>query len=535
MAVVALLLTACEGRITTPAVPGSSPSIAPAGPAAKEGMSLGAFSVGFGLRRLTRFEYGNTVADLVGVEGAEQALPADSRIASFTNNVHGLKPSAGLVQALALSAEAAAAAAVPRLALPAGCSAATLTDACFDAFLAPFLRRAFRRPPTPAELQRLTALFGSLAQTAPRSEALRGVVEAVLMSPSFLYRPEASAELTGYEVASRLSYLLWASLPDEALLAAAEQGELSSPAGRLAQLERMWSDGRTRRGLVHFASEWLGVEHAAISRKNAEVLAGAPASLAHDLELELALLVENRLVDRGGSLEQFLAGKTTYVTAALAQHYGLPVAGAGVQAVSLEGTERRGALTSGLVIAAHAKESGFSVPQLGKFIRQAVLCQAIPGAPPNAVNERAMPTAGQTYREAFAGLTERRAECNACHQFINPPGFAYLAFDPVGRHLTADPSGRPIDSAAAFPRLDGETVGISGAAELAEKTGASARARECFARMAIEYALGRTLASEDLELHETLASALRPNETNAHAVLARLVASDAFTRRGPTP
>ncbi len=500
----------------------------------REGMSVGPFHDALGLRRLTRFEYSNTVDALLAVPNGGAALPDDLRLASFTNNVHGLKPSLGLVQALAQSAEQVSAAALPKLALPTGCALATLTDDCFARFLGPWLTGAFRRAPTAEETQRLTALFGALAQTAPRSEALRGVVEAVLMSPSFLYRTEAADTLGPYELASRLSYVLWASMPDAELLQAAARGELATAQGRVAQLERMWGDPRTKTGLGRFAAEWLGVEPAALSRKNAEVRAGAPATLEADLELELATLVERQLLERDASLEQFLAGKTTYVTGALAAHYGLPSAGEGLQAVSLEGTPRRGALTSGLVIASHAKESGYSVPQLGKFLRQGVLCQVVPAPPADAVNERAMPAPGQTYREAFTGLTEGRATCRACHEFINPPGFAYLAFDPLGRHLASDPDGRPIDTATRFPRLDGETVDVSGPAELAEKVGASGRALDCLTRMTIEYAMGRTLAAGDLALYEEVASSLPPR-AGLYAVLARVVASDAFTRRGATP
>ncbi len=490
-----------------------------------------------GVRRLTRAEYGNTVADLLGVQAAEAGLPAEVRIATFSNNVHGLQVSQLAAQALTQAAEQISTQALPKLALPTGCKLATLTDSCVHTFLTSWLKRALRRAPSAAELSRYEALYQALKATAPSDEALRGVIESVLDSPSFLYRFEvgdAAGQLSGYEIANRLSYLTWASMPDDALLAAAERGDLSTASGRTAQLERLWADPKASRALRAFGREWLGVSSAAVSRKDASVLAGTGDWLQPDLETEFNLLFDNQLFARTGSLPAFLAGQTTYVTPALARLYGLPAPSSGTtaQAVSLKGTARRGVLTSGLMFVGHAKESGNSVPQLGRFVRQDVLCQLIPSPPPDVVLTPPKPSPDRTYRQQFEALTGANPSCQGCHRFINPPGFAFLPFDPIGRHADVDTEGKPFDTASDFPSLDGVTVRVTDAADMAEKVAGSERARACFSRRLVEYTMGRTLAEADLPLQQALTTVLKA-DSSLHAAVTAIVQSATFTQRGP--
>ncbi|MBL8917072.1 MAG: DUF1592 domain-containing protein [Archangium sp.] len=614
-----LCLTACVGELigpreertepTAPTTP-TGPAVTPVTPVAEIAdppMKVGIDHEAIGLRRLTREEYGNTVEDLLGFPNAAAALVEDVPRARFSNNVHGLNVSQSAVVAYSQSADLIAAQAVGTVPLPSGCALASLSDDCFARFLAPFLKRAFRRPATSDELTRFTALWTALRVDFSTHDSLEAVLASVLQSPSFLYRSELNETLNDFEQASRLSYLLWGSMPDDALLAAAEQGQLATPAGRAAQFDRMWTSPRTRVALRHFTEQWLAVNHAAVSRKDARVLAGTSPTLQADLEEEFRLQFEHGLFEDQGSLARFLAGRSTWVNASLATVYGLPSPDAGVTTTtswvqcavehercdfqgtrevrygtetdfvtrtltggtacdntvfgdpaptllkycwvatpmstpgvagfvetSLVGTERRGVLTSGLVLAAHSKESGFSTPQLGKFLRTNVLCQTIEDPPANV--PLVVPSTFRpewTYRQRFDAYTQSGAECASCHRFINPAGYAYLPFDPIGRFSPNDERGQPFETGGDFPALDSRTVRIGGAAEMSELVANSARATACFTRMTMEFAFGRTLAESDLATLDTLATAQRPGEVTLRGVLRDFVSSAAFATRGP--
>lgn len=608
--VAALWWCGCEGQLVGPRPDAaSSPPTDRLGmPAVEEDtpMSVGLDHASLGLRRLTREEYGNTIEDLFGVAGAQEGLVEDVPRARFTNNVHGLNVSQSGVSAYSAVAETVAAQAASTLTLPVGCTLDTLSDDCFAQVLPGLLRRVFRRAATSEDTSRFSALWMALRADFSQRDSLEAVLTALLQSPSFLYRREVGERLDAWELASRLSYLLWASTPDEALLAAAADGTLGTPAGRAAQFDRMWQAPRARVALRRFAAQWLGLDHARVSRKDAAVLAGAPATLQADLEQEFKLLFEKTLFADEGSLAAFLAGKRTWVNAPLAGHYGLPapdagtttsttwrqcavehercdftgtravrygtvsasvsrtltdgtacdnavfgdpaptllkycwveetlsVPGDGFVELSLEGTPRRGALTTGLVLAAHAKESGLSTPQLGKFLRANVLCQDIPAPPANvALALPANTPADWTYRQRFEAYTTSSPQCAGCHKFINSPGYAWQPFDPLGRFSAIDERGRAYETAGDFPFLDGKTVNITSIADLAERVSGSRRATACFTRMGMEYALGRTLAAVDLVTLDELTAQVPAGSTSLRLVLRTFVISDAFLARGP--
>lgn len=557
MLLATLALTACTGTIDgglgmvqgdpTPAQQPGSPAptiggepLAPdAPPLPSESMSYGSHATSLGLRRLTRQEYVNTVGDLFGTTAPTVNLTNDVPLAHFDNNMHGLSVSLPAAQGYQAAAEQLGTHGAQALPMPTGCSRDALTTPCVRAFLGPWLRRGFRRPATDVEVTRFETLFTSLRTNGATSrEALAGVLQATLLSSSFLYRTEvgAAGTLDGYELASRLSYLVWNTTPDEALLDAARDGKLATGAGRVAELRRLWAHPRAVTAMTSFAKQWLGVQRFSVSRKDPSVLAGTSATLQQDLELEFRMLVERQLMPQSGSLEQFLAGKTTYVTSELAQLYGLSgVRGPGVSTVSLEGTPRRGALTSGLVIGAHSKESGYSVPQFGAFFRKDVLCQPVPAPPVEAQNAVAPPRrANETYRENFERFTGTSTTCNGCHTFLNPVGYAYLPFDPIGRFSTHDSTGAPYETASALTQLDGKDPQVKDAADLAEQVGKSARAHACFARMAIEFSMGRTLHRDDGPMLNAVTATLTAGNDSLSRVIEAVVSNEAFARRGPS-
>ena len=213
-----------------------------------------------GIRRLTRFEYTNTVRDLLAVADSGADLNDAPRIAFFSNNANMQKVGLPELEAYDRVADKVSQAALPKIALPSGCALTSLTSACVGQFLPAFLQDSFRRPATAAEVTRYQNLYTSLVATDTASEAMRGVLQAVLLSPSFLYRTEiggADGKLDPYELASRLSYFVWGSKPDAALLDAAKNNTLDDTATRASQVSRLMDDGRAKEGMLHIINEWI--------------------------------------------------------------------------------------------------------------------------------------------------------------------------------------------------------------------------------------------------------------------------------------
>ena len=262
-----------------------------------------------------------------------------------------------------------------------GCTVDVVTPECVATFLPDFLLRAFRRPPTADEIDRYAELFAARVQEAdPPAEALRLVIEAVLVSPHFLYRsefgsagPGTTGALESYEVASRLSYLLWGTMPDDALFADAVADRLRDRDGVAAAAARMLADPRAQIGVVQLVTEWLGADRVEVVKKAAEVLEGLPPTMQEELEEETRHFIADAMLGEDPTLHTLLTSTTTWANATVASIYGVEgVTGAEFREIELDAQTRRGLLTQPLLIAAHSKESGFSVVQMGKFVREHV-------------------------------------------------------------------------------------------------------------------------------------------------------------------
>jgi hypothetical protein len=517
----------------TPA-PTASPTASP--PVSIPQPALESRNTAIGTRRLSKDEYRNTVRDLFGTDAmAGLSLPESSLVHSLANNQHVQQLGRADVEALERAADTASGRAMASLKLPSGCTTASMPGDCIDRFLPGFLERAYRRPASADEVKRLRDFYSAQAPDGV-TEALRGVVQATLMSPSLLYRFEvgsAQGALSGYELASRLSYLLWASMPDDALLTAAKNNQLATTAQVQAQVQRMLADPKAKQGAVQFVREWLGTARADVMKKGADLRAGLnEATLQTDLEAEHTALIGEAVFAQSGSLTNLLAGKYTYVTANGAKLQGLPAV-SNLTRVSTDGQPRRGVLTQPLLIAAHSKEAGASVVQMGRFVNEHLRCLTVPPPPPGIdttiPNDPA--TANLSYREKLTKLTSPAA-CASCHTVLNPPGFAYMSFDPLGRFSDKDARGVKIDTAGEIAGLDGKTLAFLGAPEMIDGLAASTETRACFARRYIEYAFGRTLNNADVALYQRTAGAFAAQD-NFAAFVTTLVTAPEFAAAGP--
>ena len=417
------------------------------------------------------------------------------------------------------------------------------------AFVSGFGLRAHRRPLTDAEVTLYTGLFNQGARVFASGDAFADGVEltlqAFLQSPSFLYRTELASgsggrvALTDFEVASRLSYGLLGSMPDDRLLADAQAGQLRTVAAVRAHAIRLLETPaaadvvRDFHGQVLKTSEYDGV------KRDEKLFPAFVGVTGADLARENLTLVEE-VFSRGLGVTELLTAPYSFVNSKLAGIYGvkLPAPAAGAAdpfvRVDLNPAERAGVLTQIGFLAAHATDQQPRSIVRGVLVNDEFLCVGLP-APPNMPPEL-KPSTGKTNRQVVAELTET-GECAACHsRLINPLGFAFEEFDSIGRHRTQD-NGFPVDASGSYTFTEGQKS-FKGAAELIKHIADSRQAHECYTRHLLEYIHGRELAKDGdaAEWDKALVKELGHRSRRAvsvRALIADLIATDAFLYRLP--
>ncbi|HNN96672.1 MAG TPA: DUF1592 domain-containing protein [Pseudomonadota bacterium] len=370
--------------------------------------------------------------------------------------------------------------------------------ACTSQFLRTFGRRAFRRPLQPAEQAR----YEMLAAGAPSFEAgIAWCIAALLQSPHFLYRselgepqPDGRFRLGPYEVASALSYLYWGTMPDDALLSAAERGELLDAGAIERQARRMLADPRARAQLGDFALQWLGVERVANLDKRGDLFPAWNGDLRQSLLTETRSLFSHVVFDASGELGELFTADYSFVNEGLARLYGLDaVSGTALQRRQFgsAGGTRRGLLGHGSVLASYAHSDQTSPIRRGLLVRRTLLCQELPTPPPNAGGVPAVDSAATT-RERFRQHTQNPF-CKSCHQFIDGVGFGFERFDAIGRARDSE-RGVPIDDSGDMNDLSGLGSGQAGPyrglSELAGRLSTADRLRSCFVRQTLRFSRG---------------------------------------------
>jgi hypothetical protein len=490
------------------------------------------------LRRLTRLEYLNTVRDLLGVEVAPEALERDFPNESGFDVAPAVEPSRGQqLLETALTVAAAADQAITSM-LPRCCAPAPQNlpqqEACAATFIEVFGRRAFRRPLVRAEGERLLALYRLGREAALGKDfpgGLRMVVAAALQSPQFLYHRELGPfpttmlgrglRLTPYEVASRMSYLYWASMPDEELFAAAGRNELETLDQLARQARRMLASPRSRAGLEDFHLQWLEIADLADETR--------PAPFSP--ELARSMLGETReFVSRlfagqpAATLGALFTSSTSFVDPLLAAHYGLPPLMETAQ-VSLDPAQRAGVLTQASVLTGHARGLDSQPTTRGSFLQRRVLCMELP-PPPIQVPE---PPPGQTTRQRLAAHSMN--PCAVCHLFIDPPGLAFEHYDGLGRYRATE-GGQPVDASGAL-ELDGQQVSFRDAIELAQLLARSPTVADCLGTQWLRYLQRRREVKEEQRAVDLLAAAGQRGDLRDMLVALTQIAG--FRARKPGP
>ncbi len=493
-------------------------------------------------RRLTRWEYNNTVRDLLGdATRPADAFPADEEAYGFSNNAVALTTSPTLVQSYMLAAEGLAERATADLASLLPCDAAA-GEACARQFVASFGRRAFRRPLADDEVEGFLGLYRVGAAGGEPGAGVRLVLEAILQSPPFLYRLElegeaaagaASVPLGPWQLASRLSYFLWGSMPDEELFAAAESGRLAGRDEVAAQARRMLGDPRARELVARFHEEWLDYDRVlSVGRgKSAQYFPEWSADYA-PLMLEEARAFVGHVVfdDPAGDLATLLTASYSFANGRLAAFYGLEGGPAGEAFARVEGGGRGGLLSLGALLTFHAHSDQTSPVHRGQMVRERLLCDPVPPPPPEVDTTVPKVNSGTTARERFAAHSEVKS-CASCHAQLDPVGFGFENFDGVGRYRAFEADGQPIDASGelAGTDVDGRFVGVAGLAAALARSG---QVRDCYVTQWFRFAQGRADdKSADLCSIESLREAFNASGGNVRELLVAMTQTDAFLFR----
>jgi Protein of unknown function (DUF1592)/Protein of unknown function (DUF1588)/Protein of unknown function (DUF1595)/Protein of unknown function (DUF1585)/Protein of unknown function (DUF1587) len=500
------------------------------------------------LRRLTRSQLDNTLRDLVGVTGnLASVIAADEHIGPFTSNA--LVPITDLVvQQHSELAVRAAGDAAARMNTIAGCDLAAATSTtCVTSFVETFGRKAYRRPLATDERDQYVALYTMEKAAGTAAGAFQQVVETMLQSPFFVYHVDVGAgapsgtpvRLTSYELASRLSYFLWNTMPDEALFARAAAGTLQDDAVLAAEVERMLADARAADAIPSFHLQWLGLDSLESTEKDAALFPQWNAAMASAMRAETAAFTDH-VVRRGdGLMSTLLTASFSFPQGPLFQLYGVsqPAGFRAGDQVTLDSAQRGGILTQGAFLAAHAHRDQTSPVHRGIFVRENILCQTLQPPPADVNTTPPPPSTAATTRQRFANH-ESDARCAACHQFIDPIGLAFENYDSVGAFRTQE-GGVTIDVSGEVVGGKGNLAGkFNGALELGRKLAASPDVANCFANQWFRFALGRMEAAEDAcslqAMHETFAA----TGGNIRELIIKMVKGDAFRHvraTGATP
>jgi hypothetical protein len=462
--------------------------------------------------RLTNAEYDATVRDLLGVT----ALPSGSA----PSNLLATDQSGGLTDvgwaAYKTVAESISAQVMANAAMKAkfiSCDPAAGT--CLHDTAVSFGRKAFRRPLSAEEIAAFDTFIAKgkdITPTGAPSEVAEALLYLFLVSPGFLQREELQEvsdsaghfNLSSFEVASRLSYMLWGSTPDAALNQAADAKQLETPAQILAQAQRMLKDPKARDMTSSFHRYYMlmGLNTRwDNTNKDASLYPAFNRNLVGPMQEETEMFFDNIVFAKGGTFEDLLTSTTAFVSSATAPLYGLDPSKftAGLTETKLD-ENRPGFLTRLGFLNAYSGYSGTSPILRGAFITKQVLGIPI-GAPPPGAEQTPLPPSSamlDTNRKRFDALTSGDA-CKGCHaSFINPPGFAMEAFDTVGNWQTTEKgTNTPIDSTADVT-LDGSTkVHVTGPKDLMAAIVTSPGAKAQYASKWVSFAYERESSPDD--------------------------------------
>ncbi|WP_438022714.1 DUF1592 domain-containing protein [Sorangium sp. So ce233] len=496
------------------------------------------------LRRLSGREYLNTVRDLLGDTTLRiNDVPVENDDPVLAYHLPGPidKLSAELLRD---AAEKLAANAASRLDALVPCDAQSDgEEECARQFATEFGLKAYRRPVSADEADGLMHLYrtGRAELELDFNGAIVLLVEAMLQSRGFLYHWEngpdpaivegETVKLDGYALASRLSYFLWGTMPDQALLDAAASDRLASAEDVAREARRMLSDARARDAVADFFDDWLDISSSARKPKDPDAYPEFGDPLKRAMVEEVRRFVAGVVLDGSGRFEEVMTGTSSFANEPLAGVYGVSgPEGDEMQPVSLDPTQRSGILTSPAFLTVTGAADGSHPVRRGKAVLYQLLCQVLP-PPPNDIPEPKRADEGGTTRERFAEHSQL-ACAKGCHMHMDPLGFPFEHYDGIGRFRTTD-NGEPVDATSTVA-LDGQVHAVADARELSQVLAASDTVHSCFAKQWLRYALGRGETGDDKASFEAVVDAFEGGDHDIRELMVALVSSRTFRFRAIT-
>ncbi len=477
------------------------------------------------LRRLTHTEYDNTVRDLLGdLSRPATSFVADEIVDGFAANAVAPVSAAEVDQYVEAAEQLAATAVAERLDQWLSCDPGE--TACVEPWLAELGARAFRRPLADDEQQELVALYEQGRSEWDAQVGVQLALTALLASPQFVYHVEvgapeladgAAVPLTGHEIASRLSYFAWATMPDQALFDAAAAGELDTAEGIEAQIRRLLDDPRARDTLDSFHTQWLGLDELDGLDKDPDTFPQWSPQLAEAMRTETLRFVEHVIRQDDARISTLLTAPFSFVDEGLAGLYGVSPPATAFGRVELPAEQRAGLLTHASLLASQAHQSTSSWVQRGRFVRTHLLCHDMP-APPDDID----------FSQANDPDRLENPECSGCHLLMDPIGEGFDGYDAIGGYIGGGISGH---LSGVSPDVDGP---FDGPVDLAHRLADSEPVHACIADRWFVYATRRTPTIDDECSMESAVNTLAATDQDIVELLVGITLTPAFRyRRAP--
>lgn len=489
------------------------------------------------LSLLSRYQYGNTVKDLLGINAdVVRNFPVEAKVNGYDNNAAN-----NVVTSRHVTEYMDAAATLAQQAVSQNRNNLVQCDTqqadCRRSFVQGFGRKAFRRDLSNAEINDYVGLFDSESGS---DSGLQLVIRAMLMSPNFLYISEMGTRdgdhyrLSQFEIASLLSYMFWGTMPDNGLLQTARNNQLSTPAQIESAARRLLSDNRARTHMGHFVEQWLEADRGNIGSKDANVYPRFNANVRDAMDAEMKAFFNHVVFDSTQQFDELFNADYVFVNSALAGYYGISgVNGNQMQMVPDSSGNRGGLLSLGAVMAAHGHSNETAPIPRGKFVRKKIMCQDFPEPPVDLDTSFPDPDPSLTTREKFAARTAA-TECQDCHRYLNGVGFGFEAFDGAGAYRTSD-NGKNVDVSGVIigmASLSGtDQTSYSGVRDMQQVLAEADSTKACVARQFYRFARGYSDGSSDVNTLKNLTQLFEASNYNLQEMMIGVTQLQTFALR----
>jgi hypothetical protein len=492
-------------------------------------------------RRLTPAEYQNAVRAIFGgvvTPSAQYPGLGGTSLTGFSTEPPLSAVSAQAVQQLMLAAEDVAIAVDNQLPALLPCATSSPNAQCANTFISTYARRAYRRTLTADESNALLATFNqAVAGGSNFTDAIALMTDQLMQSPQFLYILEDAAPvaraLTSTEMASRLSFLLWDSIPDDALLALADSNGLQDASSVMTQAQRLLASPAASGAATRFVREWSGTTRLLPADKDATLFPYLNDAFAASFNTAFDKFSEDQMLGQSSTLGTLLTAPYAWVDGNLAPFWGVSAPDAGQwQRVDLDPARYAGLTTQPAVMASLAHSTTSSFIFRGKFIRERLLCQVLGAPPPNATTvfgSLSLPP-NPTGKEQSTAILSVPA-CSSCHTLLNPPGLAFETFDAMGKWRGTNTNGTPVDSTGTMTDISSPSFDFVSGADLMQHLAGLPEVQACFAQQLFRFALSRVNSPSDTCSVQAIHQSLSQSGGQLPNAILAITATDAFRYR----